>query len=149
MEAHVEVSHVSNPVTGNRLCLDFVNFPFTSGDPVAHATSWLELVDFLSDKRIVSRARSEELINLTESDPKAAGSLLTQAERLGQGMRAAFRAMLKAGHVQREWLEPINETLRVTEGYDQLKWDGTSRSEERRVGKEGRYRGEAERENKR
>ena len=126
MEDFVEGSQASNPVNGNRLCLDFVNLPFTSGDPVAHATSWLELVDFLSDKRIVSRARSEELINLTESDPKAAGSLLAQAERLGQGMRAAFRAMLKAGRVQREWLEPINETLRVTEGYDQLEWDGTS-----------------------
>ncbi len=72
------VSHVSNPVNGSRLCLDFVNLPFTSGDPVAHATSWLELVDFLSGKRIVSPARSEELISLTESDPKAAGSLLAQ-----------------------------------------------------------------------
>jgi predicted RNA-binding Zn ribbon-like protein len=122
MEDCVGLSQVSNPVNGNRLCLDFVNLPFTSGDPVAHPTSWLELVDFLSDKRIVSRARSEELISLTESDPKAAGRLLAQAERLGQGMRTAFRAMLKTVRIQREWLDPINETLRVTEGYDQLEW---------------------------
>src|SRR5258708_31976081 len=124
MEDVVETSHVLNPVSGNRLCLDFVNLPFTSGDPVAHATSWLELVDFLSDKGIVSRARSEELSSLTESDPKAAGSLLAQARRLGQGMRTAFRAMLKTVRIQPEGLDPINETLRVTEGYDQLEWVG-------------------------
>src|SRR5258705_9297620 len=125
MEDVVETSHVSNPVNGNRLCLDFVNLPFTSGDPVAHATSWLELVDFLSDQRIVSRARSEELISLTESDPKAAGSLLAQAERFGQGMRTVFRAMLKTARIQPAGLEPLNETLRVTEGDEQLEWAGT------------------------
>src|SRR5437773_12064653 len=111
MEGYVGVSRVSNPVNGSRLCLDFVNLPFTSADPVAHATSWLELVDFLSNKRIVSRARSEELISLTQSDPKAAGRLLAQAERWGQGMRTAFRAMLKTVHVQREWLDRTKEIL--------------------------------------
>jgi len=55
----VEVSHASNPVNGNRLCLDFVNLPFTSGDPVAHATSWLELVDFFDGQtyRFTSKKR--------------------------------------------------------------------------------------------
>jgi len=115
----------SNSVNGNRLCLNFANLPFTSGDPIAHRASWLELVEFLAEQRIVSVARSEELRSLTESDPKAAGTLLAQAERLGQGMRLAFRAMLRAGRVQREWLEPINEILRVTEGFDQLEWDGS------------------------
>jgi predicted RNA-binding Zn ribbon-like protein len=33
--------------------------------------------------------------------------------------------MLKTVRIQREWLDPINETLRVTEGYDQLEWVGT------------------------
>src|SRR5437667_10100327 len=99
MEDFVEGSQASNPVNGNRLCRDFVNLPFTSGDPVAHATSWLELVDFLSDKRIVSRARSEELINLTDSASKASGSLLAPAERLGKGMGAAGCARLKACRV--------------------------------------------------
>ena len=122
----VEVSHTSNPVNGNRLCLDFVNLPFTSGDPVAHTTSWLELIEFLTEKQIVSGARGNELSSLTQTDPKAAGRLLTQAERLGQGMRLAFRAMIRAGRIQPEWLESINEILRVTEGYDQLEWDGNS-----------------------
>src|ERR1700739_3177730 len=99
MEA--SASHVSSPVSANRLCLDFVNLPFTAGDPASHATSWLELIEFLAEKQIVSGARGEELRSLTESDPKAARTLLTHAERLGQGLRLAFGAMLKAGPIQR------------------------------------------------
>jgi predicted RNA-binding Zn ribbon-like protein len=111
-------------VSGNRLCLDFVNLPYTSGDPAAHVTSWLELIEFLAEKRIVSGGRMEELRILTETDPRAAGTLLANAERLGQGMRLAFRAMLNAGRVQNEWVAPINEILRVTEGHDELNRDG-------------------------
>jgi len=64
----------SSAVNGNRLCLDFANLPYTSGDPLAHQTSWLELIDFLADKRIISGARSAELSSLTQSDPRAAGT---------------------------------------------------------------------------
>ena len=39
----------SSAVNGNRLCLDFANLPYTSGDPLDHQTSWLELIDFLAD----------------------------------------------------------------------------------------------------
>jgi predicted RNA-binding Zn ribbon-like protein len=114
----------ADSVTANRLCLDFVNLPFTSGDPQPHATSWLEFIDFLAEKQIVSQARCEELRNLTESDPHAAGTLLVQAERLGHGMRLLFRALATGGQIEREWVEPINEILRITEGHDELSWDG-------------------------
>ena len=111
----------ANPVHANRLCLDFVNLPFTSGDPQPHPTSWLEFVEFLADKRIVSGSRTEELRNLTESDPRAAGTLLSQAERLGQGLRLAFRELTRGGQVESQWVEPVNEILRLTEGHDELK----------------------------
>ena len=110
----------------NRLCLDFVNLPYTPGDPVAHATSWLELIEFLADKRIVSQARSEELSTLTETDPIAAGALVSQAKRLMDSMEFAFRTMLENGQVQPSWVKPINEVLRVTEGHDELQWDGSA-----------------------
>jgi predicted RNA-binding Zn ribbon-like protein len=118
-------SLASDRVDGNKLCLDFVNLPFTAGDPAAHPTSWMELIGFLAEKRIVSAARSEELAGLTESDPNAAGTLLAQAERLVHGMGLAFRAIAKKGHIHPEWVEPINEVLRVTEGHDVLQWDGS------------------------
>ena len=120
-----EPSVSTNSSGGNRLCLDFVNLPFSSGDPQAHATSWLEFIDFLAEKRIVSSARGEELRNLTEADPNAAGILLGQAERLGQGMRLAFLALAQGKPVEQEWVQPINRILRITEGHDELSWDGS------------------------
>jgi len=122
----MEANPGTNPISSNRLCLDFANLPFTSGDPQRHFASWLEFIDFLAEKRIVSSARSEELRNLTESDPRAAGTLLGQAERLGHGMHLAFRSLAAGGRVEREWVAPINEILRITEGHDELGWNGSN-----------------------
>lgn len=110
-------------IIANRLCLDFANLPYTSGDPLPHQTSWLELIDFLAEKSVISGARIEELRTLTENDPKAAGTLLRQAERLGCAMRSAFAAMLAAENIRNEWAAPINEILAITEGHDQLQPD--------------------------
>jgi predicted RNA-binding Zn ribbon-like protein len=118
-------SLASNLMNGNKLCLDFVNLPFTAGDPVAHSTSWLEFIEFLTEKRIVSVARSAELAGLTVSNPNAAKSLLAQADRLVLAMGLVFRAMIKKGPIHPEWVNPINEILRVTEGHDELTWDGS------------------------
>ncbi|HEY1424693.1 MAG TPA: CGNR zinc finger domain-containing protein [Candidatus Acidoferrum sp.] len=116
----------TNSVQANRLCLDFANLPFTSGDPQPHPASWLELIDFLDVERIVFGSRTEELRNLTQSDPRAAGILLAQAERLGHGLRLAFHELARGGRVESQWIEPVNEILRVTEGHDELKWDGSN-----------------------
>jgi predicted RNA-binding Zn ribbon-like protein len=110
-------------VTANRLCLDFANLPYTSGDTAPHQTSWLELIDFLAEKSVISGGRIEELRSLTEHDPRAAGILLKQAGRLGDAMRLAFAAMLRAEDVRNEWAAPINEILAITEGYDELQSD--------------------------
>ena len=110
----------SYAVNGNRLCLDFANLPYTSGDPFAHPTSWLELIDFLADKRIISGARSAELSALTQSDPRSAGILMKQAERLGDSLRLAFAAMASGSEVKPEWVAPVNALLEITEGHDQL-----------------------------
>jgi predicted RNA-binding Zn ribbon-like protein len=111
-------------VAGNPLCLDFANLPYRPGDPRPHGGSWPQLIDFMAEKRIVSGEKSEELRTLPESDPRAAETLFLQAERLGDAMRYAFAAMLKNQRVHREWVEPINEILKVTEGHDELEWHG-------------------------
>jgi len=121
----MESSSSSSPTTANRLCLDFANLPYTAGDPLPHQTSWLELIDFLSEKSVISGARIGELRTLTEHDPKAAGTLLRQAERLGGAMRSAFAAMLAAENIRNEWAVPINEILAITEGHDELQPDHT------------------------
>src|ERR1700747_509407 len=108
----------------NRLCLYFPNLPFTSGDASSHPTSWPQLIDFLADKRVISDSRSAELLDLTQSDPKAAATLLRQADQLGQALRFAFSAMLEGVHVSPDRVESINHILSITEGYDQLQWKG-------------------------
>ena len=109
-------------LAGNRLCLDFVNLPYDPGDPRPRASSWLQLIDFIAERRITSADKCEELRALPEIDPGAAETLLGQAERLATGMSHAFSAMLRNQRVHREWVEPINDILRVTDGHDELEW---------------------------
>lgn len=111
---------------GNRLCLDFANLPWQPGDATEYTVSWPELVEFLSAKKIVSSDRAEQLRTLPENDHYAAETLLRQAEQLGREMRRIFRAVVRGQRIHRDWTEPINQILRVTEGYDQLEWDGAT-----------------------
>jgi len=113
-----------NLMRGNRLCLDFVNLPYVAGEPIARMTSWSEFVEFLAEKRIVSEDRGESLQNLPETDANASQNLLNKVERLGHGIRFAARALARNGRIHREWIEPVNEILRVTEGHDELVFDG-------------------------
>src|SRR5215467_3432256 len=115
-----------NVVSGNRLCLDFANLAFLSGDRSEHAVFWDEFVDFLAAKQIVSEERSRHIRALVETDPREAASLLAHAERLGKSLRMLFEARVGELPFRREWVEPINCILRVTEGHDELAWDGAS-----------------------
>jgi|SRR6266404_3899287 len=123
MEVGMDSAYELGPVNANRLCLDFANLPYTSGDPLAHQTSWLELVDFLAEKGVISGSRSEELRELTKTDPKAAGTLMRQAERLGNALRLVFSAMMRGQNLEPEHLAPINAILAITEGHDELQQD--------------------------
>jgi len=112
--------------SANRLCLDFANLPFASGDQTERPIFWDEFVDFLAAKQIVSEERSAHIRVLVETDPRAAENLLTHAERLGRAQRLIFRAIVKGQRIPLDWTEPINRILRVTEGHDELQWEGTA-----------------------
>ena len=112
--------------SANRLCLDFANLPFASGDHTERPIFWDEFVDFLAAKQILSQEKSVHVRALVETDPRAAENLLTHAERLGRAQRLIFRAILKGQRIHPDWTEPINRILRVTEGHDELLWDGAS-----------------------
>lgn len=100
---------------GGRLALDFVNIIPLNNEP-----SWDPLIEFLESARIVTPQRGGELLALNGSDPQAAESLLRKAQRLGTALRFAFDAVLHKQRVLREWIEPVNEILRITEGHDEL-----------------------------
>ena len=100
---------------GGRLALDFVNIL-----PRNSELSWNQFIAFLESARIVTPQRGGELLAPNGSDPQAAASLLRKAQRLAAALRRAFDAVLHKQSVGREWIEPVNEVLRITEGHDEL-----------------------------
>jgi len=113
-------------LVGGRLAVDFCNVPSLPATGATSALSWEELVGFLRASRIISPERSHELLALTESDPKAAFDLLNRATRLRDALRFCFHALAAREHISRDWVIPINEILRVTEGHDELVESGRS-----------------------
>ena len=111
-------------MVGGRLCVDFANAGTFAASPAADSLSWEELILFLEAVGIVTAERGGLLLQLTQTDPQSAGELLRQANRLRGGLRQIFAAVAKGKRVAREWVEPVNSVLRITEGHDELAWDG-------------------------
>jgi predicted RNA-binding Zn ribbon-like protein len=104
---------------GGRLAIDFANAPSYPGQ-ASHDFTWVRFVSFLEVSRVVSHDRGLSLLALPRSDPHAAELVLSRANRLKSSLRSAFRALLHKERVLKEWIEPINEVLRITEGHDEL-----------------------------
>lgn len=109
------VSSQSPIFIGGRLSIDFANELGFSPD-----FSWEDLLHFLLITRIISSERSAQLLSLPQNDPQSAGALLVKAQRLHASLRKTFGALLGKEAVLRDWVEHINEVLRVTEGHDEL-----------------------------
>jgi predicted RNA-binding Zn ribbon-like protein len=104
---------------GGRLAIDFANAPSYPAAPFG-GLSWEELMLFLEASRIVSHERGATLLSLSQTDPRTADSLLSRAIRLRDALREVFGAMVQRERIAREWVAPINEILRITEGHDEL-----------------------------
>lgn len=105
---------LNSPLIGGRLAIDFANFA---------EADWTGFVRFLEASRVVSPERSAQLLPLAQGDPQAADQLLSRAARLRDALRKIFRALVQKEKVAREWVAPVNEILRITEGHDELVWD--------------------------
>jgi predicted RNA-binding Zn ribbon-like protein len=110
---------------GGRLAINFANVPSYPGAP-SQDLSWEELIAFLQGSNIVSAERASSLLALSGSDPDAAQALLSRSMRLRDALRRAFGAMVRKEGIAREWAEPINQILRITEGHDELVFEGDS-----------------------
>jgi predicted RNA-binding Zn ribbon-like protein len=104
---------------GGRLAIDFANAPSYPASPFG-GLSWEEFVLFLEAARVVSHERGTTLLTLPQSDPQTAHTVLSRAIRLRDALRQVFGAMVRRQRVAREWVAPINEVLRITEGHDEL-----------------------------
>jgi predicted RNA-binding Zn ribbon-like protein len=103
------------PMLGGRLSIDFANASPTSGE-----LSWDQLILFLESTSIVSSERGAQLLGLPQSEPQVAEALLLKAWRLASSLRKVFTAILRKQKLFPEWIEPLNEILRITEGHDEL-----------------------------
>ena len=103
------------PLLGGRLSVDFANASASNTE-----LSWEHLILFLESTDIVSSERGAHLLSLPQSDLQAAQALLQKAWRLGSALRKVFAAMIRKQRILAEWIAPINEILRITEGHDEL-----------------------------
>jgi predicted RNA-binding Zn ribbon-like protein len=110
----LDFSTSPNLIAG-RLSLDFVNVLGSSTE-----LSWEDLLHFLLVTRIISPERSAQLLALPQNDLQSAAALLTKAQTLHASLRKIFSAMLAKEALPRDWVAPINEVLRITEGHDEL-----------------------------
>jgi predicted RNA-binding Zn ribbon-like protein len=99
---------------GGRLAIDFANRAKSDN------LSWETLIIFFEQVRITSAERTLRLQNLPQSDPQSADQLLQKARRLSTGLEKIFTSMVRTEKIARDWTEPINEILRITEGHDEL-----------------------------
>jgi predicted RNA-binding Zn ribbon-like protein len=100
---------------GGRLSIDFANDLGSASD-----FSWQQLLHFLLVTRIISSERSSQLLTLPQYDPQSAGALLRKAQGLHGALLDFFHAIVAENPAVRDWAEPINEILRITEGHDEL-----------------------------
>lgn len=100
---------------GGRLALDFVNELGPSS-----AFSWERFLRFLLAARITSSERSAQLLSLPQIDPQSSDALLAKARVLHAALNQSFDAISRGTPVTREFIGPINEALRITEGHDEL-----------------------------
>lgn len=107
-------------LSGGRLAVDFTNTVNSTQGRAEALESWVELVRFLEAACVVSRERAAQLRALHESNPQATDRTVARALRLRDALRQAFAAISQNQKLSRDWIEPINEVLRVTEGHDEL-----------------------------
>lgn len=100
---------------GGRLAIDFAN-----ATPADAEIPWERLIRFLEATHVIAIDRSVQLLALPHSEPQATEGLLLKAQKLGNALRKIFTALLRKQRIAAEWIDPINEILRITEGHDEL-----------------------------
>jgi predicted RNA-binding Zn ribbon-like protein len=117
----IETPPATRRLIAGRLSLDFTN----TAQPNMPLT-WEVLIDFLKSANVVTPERAAQLLLLPETDPNATDGLLQKAALLAVSFRRCLRAMLAKQQLSPDWIAPINQVLRITEGHDELVLDGNA-----------------------
>jgi len=98
-----------------RLALDFANTA-----PNSRELSWSDFVLFLADAGVITEERAARLSSLADTEPQAVDAVSLKMLRLRESVRAVFSARAEKRPIGKNWVEPINDILRITEGHDEL-----------------------------
>lgn len=109
---------------GGRLALDFVNTVYSPRGADEALQDWEGLVAFLSGARMVTPDRAADLASWKQLAPQALPTVMDQVFRLRAAMRIAFESRIAGAAISEATVESINEILRITEGHDELVWEG-------------------------
>ncbi len=109
---------------GGRLALDFVNTVYSPRGADGVLRDWEGLVEFLSGAQVITPDRAADLLAWRQSAPQALPALMDRAFRLRAAIRLAFESRVARAAISEGAVEPINEILRITEGHDELVWEG-------------------------
>ena|ERR1700676_1271682 len=105
---------IQSDFIAGRLALDFANsLPYRE-------LSWGEFLVFLSQAGVITAERAARLSSLSETDPQAVDAVGLKMLRLRESVRALFSARAERKTIDKNWVEPINNILRITEGHDEL-----------------------------
>jgi predicted RNA-binding Zn ribbon-like protein len=115
---------LQSELLGGRLAVDFANLGRVFSAGSLRPLTWAILITFLEAAKVVSPERGARLLLLTRSDPDAAEGLLAVAKRLQAALYSGFSALAAGNRFEKESSEVINGILQVTEGHDELVWDG-------------------------
>jgi predicted RNA-binding Zn ribbon-like protein len=107
--------------------VDFANSVRAADGSADGLRDWKDLIEFLAAAKVISRARVETLIGLERSAPQETAAAFSAALELRSGIRRCVEARASGSGIEAEWIEPINQVLRLTEGYDQVVPRGAAR----------------------
>ena len=112
-------THYPSSLIAGRLALDFAN-----SAPFSRELSWNDFVLFLAEANVITGERATRLRSLEDSDPQAVDAVRLKMLRLRESVRAVFSARSEKKPIAKNWVEPINDILRITEGHDELSQQG-------------------------
>ncbi len=110
---------------GKNLCVDFANTIRAPAGAEDGLGSWERLVGFLEVVGIVRAAQAQQLCELAAEDPQAASAALRTAMELRDASRRILETLAARQEILPQWVQPVNNVLRSTEGYDQLVAEGS------------------------